>query len=112
MTINWNTAKQMICDYQESSNTNNLQATPATLGLLKGLRTDIASIEAILNSVDDQGRPPKDFGIFFGLKQTSGGPAVTTILVGISEDNAIMEDTAHDFCEPCPTDCPTNYPNN
>ncbi len=106
--ISWAVAKQMMLDYQSSANTNALTATPASLGRLKGLIVKLSTVNAILSYESPEGTTPEDIGIFFGINSSDG--SVTTLIAGIDENNEIMKECVYDFCEPCPSHCPSNYP--
>jgi len=106
--ISWATAKQMMLDYTSSTNTNTLEATPSSLGILKGYNIELSTITGIMNYTSPSGTSPSKIGAFFGVK--SEDSSVTLILVGLDSSGNIMTESAYDYSIPCPANCPSNYP--
>lgn len=112
-TIQWSQAKVMIKKYRKNNNALKVPVLNTDTGdyddhILKGYRVDRTHIEKIFSNSEVD-----ELFIMLAVREADidevddDDQYFTPVIVGLV-NNAIVTSTVVDFCDPCPTSCPSN----
>jgi hypothetical protein len=104
--ISWAVAQPLIADYYTRPDALQVWLPSGVVTTLKGLRFSAGDIQALLDQPD-----VTDLYLMFATSPTN--PNNITIIAGGVADAAddggeLQKNLLYDYCEPCPTKCPTN----
>ncbi|HYG49571.1 MAG TPA: hypothetical protein VD905_01660 [Flavobacteriales bacterium] len=116
------TAQQMngmLAAYQAHNSKIKVKKTDGTIVDCYGMRFNADDIANILNITRDPSNSVKELFLMFGAKPMVAGQSDTYITIiggGIVEDSScaggrLVTNVLYDFCDPCPTKCPKDFPN-
>ena len=108
-SIDWDDAVKMLKAYQ--NNPDALKADPPNgKEILKGFTVSGADVQGILDNplVEDVFVMPAVN--LSDIAKPVADQSFTVVLAGLNKDGNIVENSAVDFCIPCPKYCADNYP--
>jgi hypothetical protein len=104
--ITWEEAVPLMADYYQRPDALRVVLPNGTITKLKGLRFEAADIQSLL---DQDGVTD----IYFMFANSPTDPKnITIIASGVVDPEGnggeILKEMLFDYCEPCPSKCPTN----
>ena len=104
--ISWTVAAPLIADYYTRPDALQVWLPSGVVTTLKGLRFSVGDIQALLAQPG-----VTDLYLMFATSPTN--PNNITVIAGGAVDAAgdggvLQKNLLYDYCEPCPTKCPTN----